>query len=102
MLLADHKTLVAKRRELTVSRVIAALDELNRFVLGYASAVSSFDLACALSNPGLRIVDAIALQSDALGGVVAGKDSGFAEASAGANAVAIASALRLQRRGAQR
>ena len=79
-----------------VPRLFGALDSSGNFVLGYAQPTTTFDLACVLADPGLRLNSAIALQSDQLGGVHFGRAAPLAGETWGSASASVASAIELR------
>lgn len=98
MLLDKGQPLIAARQALTIARVFAAVDRSGRLVLGHVPKATSFDLACALAAPALALDQAIALQSDELGGVLIGERSGLPAATWGQDGATLGSALEIVRR----
>jgi hypothetical protein len=99
MLVESGKPLIDARGKINVSRVFAGVDTEGRFVLGYSPQSTTFDLACALSARNMSISEAIMLQSDELGGIHFGGDSGFPSGSWGQVNATIASAIEVMRKG---
>ena len=98
MLVDQAAALISTRFDLTTARVFAGLDTKGLQMLGFVPRASTFDLACALASPELGLRQAIALQSDALGGIEFGMHSGVKADTWGQDNAAIPTALVVTRR----